>query len=203
MAQFGTTFDPNTKPDTGNGGGGLHPEGIFEFEITDADVKPTSTGTGTFMPYEAQGTGNPEAPEDNKGKKVWGNINITNKSAQAQAIGQAQLEALARACGFNSAADLSDTDQLKYRPFWAEVIHKQRMGRNPTTGKYDVPQFDDNGAPKMQAEFKRFMFEGMDEIDAARAAASPPASKPAPVSPPPPPATKPAGSRPWASRPAA
>lgn len=197
MAGFGTSFDPNTTPDTGNGGGGLHPAGIFEFEITESDVKATSSGTGTLMSFTAVGTGHGDAPEDNKGHKCWGNINVTNGNAQAQAIGQAQLAALAAACGLN-IGDLQDTEQLHYRPFWAEVVHKPRMGKGPS-GKYDQPQFNDDGSPKMQAEFKRFMFDGMEEL----AKSAPPASKPAAQTPPPAQAAQAAAGgarRPWASK---
>lgn len=191
MAGFGTSFDPNTTPSTG-AGAGLHPEGIFEFEITESDVKPTSKGTGQMMSFTAVGTGSTDAPEDNKGKRVWGNINVVNDNAQAQAIGQAQLAALAAACCLN-IGDLQDSEQLHYRPFWAEVIHKPQMSKE---SNYKSPAFNEDGSPKLRAEFKRFMFEGMEEA----AQKSPPANKPA-ATPAPTPAPAPAvGSRPWAKK---
>lgn len=195
MAGFGTSFDPNTTPDTG-ASGGVHPEGIFEFEITESDVKPTSKGTGQIMAFTAVGTGNGDAPEDNKGKKVWGNINVVNDNAQAQAIGQAQLAALCKACGLE-IGDLTDSEQLHYRPFWAEVVQKQRMGKD-AQGKYTVPQFNDDGSPKMGAEFKRFMFEGMEEVAQKSPPASKPAAQPAPAAAPAP--APAAGRRPWATK---
>jgi hypothetical protein len=195
MAGLGTAFDPNAvKPDTGNGGG-VHPAGIFEFEIQESDVGATSKGTGTILKFTAVGTGHHEAPSDNRGLKVWANINIANENAQAQAIGQGQLSALCRSMGF--AEELEDSEQLHYQPFWAEVVHKPRMKKNPATNKYDIPDTNDDGSPKISAEFKRFMFEGMEE--GATPAASPPAAKREPTPPPAQPATAPAGAkkRPW------
>jgi len=198
MASLGQSFDPNSvAPDTG-AGGGLHPAGVFEVEITESDVKPTSNGKGMILKFVAEGTGNPNAPEDNKGKKIYGNINVQHESAQAQAIGQGQLSALCAAVGFTSA--LEDSEQLHYQPFWVEVKHEQRMGKD-AAGKYTVPQFFDDGSPKMNAEIKRYIFG--DEAGQPQ----PPAQKAAPQAAPAPAQTAQAapaaGGRTWQRRPAA
>lgn len=191
MASLGLSggFDPNSvKPSTG-GNGGVHPAGIFEFEIQSSEVKANSSGTGLVMKFEAFGTGNADAPSDNKGLKVFGNINIQHEKAQVQAIGQSELSALCAAAGFTEA--LEDTEQLHYLPFFAEIVHETRMSK---ASNYKSPDLNDDGTPKMNAVIKRYMFEGME--NAAPAAATPPASKPAAQ---PAPTTPPAagGTRSW------
>lgn len=175
MASLGQSFDPNAVAPSTGGGGGVHPAGIFEFEINESDVKPNNKGTGLVLKFVAEGTGNAEAPSDNKGKKVFGNINVTNESAQAQTIGQGELSALCAAIGYTSA--LEDSEALHYQPFWAEIVHEPRMKKD-SFGKYTIPDYESDGVtPKVNAVIKKYMFEGMD--DAKPAAPTPPAGKPA------------------------
>lgn len=183
MAQLGTAFDPNSvEPDKG-GGGGLHPAGNFEFEIQESDVKANSNGSGQVLKFTAVGIG-----DENKGLKIFENLNIVHTSAQAQAIGQAQLSALCRAMDFTD--ELTDSEQLHYRPFWAEIVHEQQIDF-----KTKAKLFHDDGNPKMRAVVKKYLFE--DGEAPTQPAATPPAEKQAPKAPPPaanPPAQR---SRPW------
>jgi hypothetical protein len=175
MASLGGYLEQDTVPDTGNGGGGEpHPVGIYEFEMRESDVKATGGGTGLMAAYVAFGTGNSQAPSDNKDKRVWVNFNIKNKSAQAQSIGQSQYKALYEACGGVDVVrceyhQMEETDRLHFLPFWAEVVHEQRKTKD---SGYKELAFKPDGSPDMQAVFKRFMFEGMDDV-----AQSPPPSK--------------------------
>lgn len=188
MAGLGTAFNPtDVAPDSGGGSFVLAPEGPGEYEIQESDVKSTSKGDGLVASFVFVGIG-----VDNKGAKIFFNANVQNPSAQAQAIGQAQLSALCRACDF--LEELNDTNQLHFRPLWLEVKHVQQMKKG-ASGKYDQPQFNDDGSPRMRAEVKRFLYEGCDD---APTPASPPASKPAASAPPKQPAPAATGAkRPW------
>lgn len=188
MAGLGTAFNPTeVAPDQGGGSFVLAPEGPGEYEVTESDVKPTSKGTGLVASFVLVGIGT-----DNKGAKIFFNCNVQNESAQAQAIGQAQLSAMCKACDF--VDELSDTNQLHFRPMWIDVKHVQQMKKG-ASGKYDDPQFNDDGSPRMRAEVKRFLFDGCDE---APVKSDPPAAKPAASAPPKqPPAAATGAKRPW------
>lgn len=163
MASLNMDFDPNAvEPD--KGGGGLHPEGDFQFEIEDSDVTATSNGKGQVLKLTLVGVG-----DDNKGLRVWDNINLLHESAQAQAIGQAKLSALCRACDF--VEQLTDSEQLHYRPFWARIKHEQQIDF-----KTKAKLYHPDGSPKLRAVVTRYLFDDGE----APAQSAPPAGKPQP-----------------------
>lgn len=69
------------------------PAGKYKAQITNSEVKPTSTGglmlklTWDILDKEYQG------------RKVFGQLNIVNASEKAQQIGRGQLSSLSIACG--------------------------------------------------------------------------------------------------------
>lgn len=155
MASMNMDFDPRAvEPDAGPKGGGVIPEeGPFEFELIESDVTPTRDGTGQKLEVVAECLTEPY-----RGRKVFDSINIVNKSAQAQAIGQGQLSALCRAAGF--ADKLEDSEQLHHRPFWAKLKIEE--------------YFSNKHQRQMQKNvFKQFMFDGCED----GASANPPEQK--------------------------
>lgn len=100
-------------------GGGtftILPDDDYELEIIESDVKANSKGSGKNADFKIQ-----VASGEHKGVTFFGGItSIEHTSAQAQAIGQGQLKALCASIG-QDFAELTDTEQLHFRPFWASV----------------------------------------------------------------------------------
>jgi hypothetical protein len=167
MASLGVSIDPNvTPPSTGGGGGGkLHPTGDYEFEIQVSDVKPNSKGTGTVLKMEIFNTGNPDPTL--KDLRIFANINLTHKSAQAQSIGQGEFSALCAAIGETGVVE--DSELLHYRPFPARIVHEQAKDWK----KGGALMFKDDGSPLMNAVVQRYLFEDGE----APTATQPPANK--------------------------
>lgn len=80
------------------------PAGWYSVTITEAELKKTSAGTGTYIKIRYDITGPTHA-----GRVVFGNINNRNPNPKAEEIGNQQLGELMRAVGL---ARLEDTDQL-------------------------------------------------------------------------------------------
>lgn len=80
------------------------PDGWYDVTITEADVKETNAGTGTYIKLRYDITG-----PAHSGRVVFGNINNSNPNPKAEEIGNQQLGELMRATGLSR---LKDTDQL-------------------------------------------------------------------------------------------
>lgn len=80
------------------------PPGEYSVNIKDAELKATNDGTGQYIKLRLDIIGPTHA-----GRVIFSNINIRNKSQQAESIGRAQLGAIMKALGM---ATLQDTDQL-------------------------------------------------------------------------------------------
>lgn len=126
------------------------PEGDYEFLIIESDVTDTKDGTGKMLTFTAE-----VMDGEMKGRKVWGRLNIVNKSAQAQKIGREQLSKLVLATGIEGA--FTNSDQLLHQSFW---------------GRVKLRSYESNGSTKVSNEFKDFLFD-------PGQAAAPPANKPA------------------------
>jgi hypothetical protein len=79
------------------------PVGTYAFEISDAEVKDTSSGTGKYLKTELTVIG-PEYV----GRKVFANFNLQNASAEAERIGREQFGALCRAIGKPKVGDANE-----------------------------------------------------------------------------------------------
>lgn len=186
MAALGKRFDA-TAHDTTQSDYSELPNGIYRLEIEASEVKPTKDGSGTLLKV----TCSVIDPEDYRGRKLFNQYNLENKSAQAQEIGQKQFAALCRAIG---VTEVEDSEQIHFLPFTVTV----KLGKPSKDGQYPA-----------RAEIKRYWFE--DEaplpepaIDDVQPAAKPVAAnnnqRPAANQNTPQAAVKPAGSRPWAKK---
>jgi len=93
------SVEPQQAPQSGE----PIPAGVYEVEITAADLKTTKKGgTGLNVEYTVMGG-------QHERRKVWQFINLRNDNPQAEQIGQAQLSALCRSV---NTPKLTDTDQL-------------------------------------------------------------------------------------------
>lgn len=166
------------------------PAGIMQFEIEATEVVetgPENDRTGNGMKY----TANVLAPEEVAGRKFFGFVNLENKNAQAQEIGQKEFACMRRAVGID---EIEDTEELHFRSYTV------KLGMGKPSKKVNA-----DGSPQYPArmEVKKYYFadEGplpVPALDAAQPVRTTPVAanqnKPAVT---PAAAAKPAGSKPW------
>lgn len=80
------------------------PEGWYSARITQADVRETRAGTGSYISVRYDVTG-----PSHEGRVVWGNLNLSNPNPRAEQIGREQLSQLIAAIGLPS---ITDSDEL-------------------------------------------------------------------------------------------
>jgi hypothetical protein len=141
------------EPDAGRSNEPV-PPGVYEAEVTNAEVKDAKSGNGSYLSLEFTILGPTHAR-----RKVWQNITLTNRNDQAQQIGQAQLSALCRAAGIPV---LTDSDQLFQR------LVRIRVGIEPAKDGYEAKSRVD-------------AYEAMGTPAPAGSAARPAANAPAPA----------------------
>jgi hypothetical protein len=155
----------------------LLPEGVYRVEVEEADTVSTKAGDGLMLKLTYR-----VIEGDREGAKVWSNLNVQNKSAKAQEIGQRDYSALCRAIGVMAP---QEHEELLYKPITVKV------GIEPGKDGY-----------KDRNKITRIFYPGdgsSAEPPAMSTAAAPPT---APRDPPPPldrPASVAAG-RPWGRR---
>ena len=135
MAQLGRKFDATEHDTTQNDYAEL-PNGVYVMEIEASDVVPTKDGNGTIL----KTTNVVVEPEEYKGRKLFNNYNLENKSAQAQEIGQRQFASLCRAIG---VGEVEDSEELHFKTFTVKV----GLGKPSKDGQYPA-----------RAEIKRYFF---------------------------------------------
>lgn len=89
------------------------PAGWYRVVIEEAELKPTSAGTGSYISMKL----NVQDQQFN-GRKVFANVTYQNPNQQATEIGQRQLSAICHAIG---VLNLTDTGQLLNRPLLAKL----------------------------------------------------------------------------------
>jgi hypothetical protein len=80
------------------------PDGWYSARITQADVRETRAGTGSYISVRYDVTG-----PTHEGRVVWGNLNLSNPNPRAEQIGREQLSQLIAAIGL---AKITDSDEL-------------------------------------------------------------------------------------------
>ena len=100
------------------------PAGWYNARITEAEVKSTKAGTGSYIKVRYDITG-----PTHQGRVIYGNINLSNPNQQAEQIGIQQLGSLARAIGLEV---ISDSDQLINRDVQIKLSVKK-----DTSGQYN------------------------------------------------------------------
>jgi len=126
MAFLETAFDVNELPRSTINNFDPLPAGWYTTNITQAEIKSTSDGTGQYIKLRYDITG-----PSHQGRVVFGNLNIKNKTPKAEEIGRQQLGEVMRAVGL---ARVTDTDQLIGGCLSIKLdIRPQRT--DPTSGK--------------------------------------------------------------------
>lgn len=124
MAQLNVNLADVNEKDAEGGGGQIIPRDRYLLNIIEGEVKRNSKNTGDLFEFKTE-----VVEGDFAGVKVFGNINVTHQTLTAQKIGQAQLAALAEATGIGKA-NLTDTDQLLFQPFYADLDVETYKGRD-------------------------------------------------------------------------
>jgi hypothetical protein len=137
MASLGQRFDA-TQHDTEQRDFEELPTGIFRMEIEASDIVPTKAGDGTLL----KATMIVIMPEAYKGRKLFTNFNLENKSAQAQDIGQKQFAALCRAVDLNS---VEDSEELHFKAFTAKIGLGKAQNGYPARAEIKRYYFPDEG----------------------------------------------------------
>lgn len=98
-----------------------------------------------------------QEPDEFKGRKLFGNYNLKNKSEIAQKIGNEQFQCLLRAVGIEEVTEDSDTDDLLFLSFTATV----GLGK-------DSKEKNADGTPVYPAkpEIKRYWYPDMNDAPA-------------------------------------
>lgn len=123
-------------------GVGPIPAGRYELQAIEADVKPANSGRGEVLSLTYEVIGG-----EYNGRKIWERMNIAHESPVAQKIGQEQLSALCHATG---ELQISDTEQLLWKPFQADLKTETYPKSDGSTGERNAVKkyiFDVDGAP--------------------------------------------------------
>jgi len=122
MARLEQTYIADDLPKGSGGDFSPLPEGWYSVTVSQSELKATKDGTGSYIKLRLDVTG-----PSHQGRVVFANINIRNKSAKAEEIGNQQLGEIMRAIGLPK---LEDTDQLIGRSMSVKVKtrHSEEYG---------------------------------------------------------------------------
>lgn len=83
------------------------PAGKYLAVITDSEVKPTKTGSGSYLQLTFE-----ILEGDHKGRHLWARLNLDNPSETAVKIARAELSAICRAIGVMQPRDSVELHNL-------------------------------------------------------------------------------------------
>lgn len=134
MADLNSVWDDNDLAEldsipAAEGRAGPIPPDDYLMQVEKQEMKPTKDQTGVILSMQYTVL---EGPFE--GRKVFSNINVKNKNAQAQQIGIGEFKALCLACGLEFADVKNETEILTGVPFRAKV------GMQKTTPEYPDPR---------------------------------------------------------------
>jgi len=98
--------------------GGLLPIGDYKVAITEAPLRETKAGNGTYLALAMQIL---DGPMQNR--RLWDNISLKNPNELAVQIGEARLAEICKSVGILKPADSSE---LCHKPLMARVGQKER-----------------------------------------------------------------------------
>lgn len=108
-------------------GSGAMPAGDYELHVIEANLKPNSKGSGQLLELTFEVL----SGEFSK-RKVWERLNIVHENPTAQKIGQENLSAICRAIG---QMEISETDDLLWKPFYAALKVETYTKQDGSTGE--------------------------------------------------------------------
>jgi hypothetical protein len=134
--------------DFGKGGYSLLENGVYLMIITQAEMKPTNAGTGTYLKMTFQ------VCDGQKKTCVFQMFNISNPKPTCVAIGRKQLAGLTKALGL-STIDLNNPKVFEGHKVLAEVYIRKGKGEyngkpNPDTNEISAYKNKDEKAAAPQ-----------------------------------------------------
>lgn len=136
MANLDFTFNPSDVPEDERSFEPL-PAGLYNVQIIESEVRPSKSGQMLRLTLEVM-----DGPK--AGRRIWDNLNIQNRSQQAQQIAQRALADICQAVGCGA---LQDSEELHFKPLVADVkIVPERTDEN--TGNIYPPS---NGVKRYKA----------------------------------------------------
>jgi hypothetical protein len=119
MAKIEQGFSPADVPENAYP---TIPAGIYKLQVVESSIEPTKSGSGDMLVLIVEVIDGIHA-----GHKITDRLNIRNQNPDAQRIAQ---RALADLCLSLGILDLSDSEQLHFKPFTAKVrIEEDKNGR--------------------------------------------------------------------------
>lgn len=124
MAQLfaGQTFDANQVDPTPHFA--AIPAGDYHVIVTASELKFTKDGAGQYLELQHEVQDGPH-----RGAKLWNRLNIHNSNQRAVEIAQRTLSQLCHAVG---VLQVSDSEQLHFKPCIAVVSVRVDAGREPS-----------------------------------------------------------------------
>lgn len=116
--------------DSVDGGFGVMPVGVYQVALIDSELKPTKSGTGTYLKAVFE-----VLHGEYKGRKLFSQFNLINDSAKAQQIGRGQWKRCYQAAGFVGAP--KDSTQLLGKPLLVKVGIEPAVGTFPEKNTID------------------------------------------------------------------
>lgn len=135
MANLGN-FDASAVPP--NAPLELIPAGDYPVQIVASEMRPTKDGNGQYLWLELD-----ILDGQYKGRKLWDRLNLANANQQAVEIAERTLSAICHATG---VLQVSDSEQLHFRPMLA------RVSKRPAQGNYDAQNEVKGYKPLAQAQ---------------------------------------------------
>ena len=141
MARLPQTFYADQLPRSADLAFEPVPAGVYEVQITDADLKTTKDLKGQYIWLELTIVRNPEYQD----RKFFANITVSNESQKAVDIGRAQLGDLLEITGLTT---FNDTDALKNKVFKVKVkVQKGTPDYPNPTNQVTAYLYQDGHAP--------------------------------------------------------
>jgi len=131
MVKLNEAFRPSDVPEDDRNFDPI-PAGSYRLQIIESTVGPTKSETGEILTLTLEVIDGPYA-----NRKIWDRLNISNPSAQAQNIAHQNLKKLCTLLGID---DLSDTEELHFKPFTARVtVQQDKTGQYGPQNRINYP----------------------------------------------------------------
>jgi hypothetical protein len=163
-----------TQVEPDNGRVGAIPKGWYPAMVEKTEIKPTTGGTGAYIAVQFG-----VVDGAYKGSKIFTNFNIQNDNEKAVEIGRKQLSSL---CHAVNVLQMTDTDQLKNKPFFIRVKHvpAEMDPQDPTKVKYEEKNEPTAyRSANDQAALAEYQKQGVAPAPAARPPVAAPVTPPA------------------------
>ena len=134
MARVNQDLSGVTEEDMQGGKYDALPAGVYRIVIEKDEYKETKAGNGMMLSIEYTVLG-----PTHQGRKLFDNLCLEHPKSQVVQIAQAQLKALAIACGHPTPDRIADTESMHNVPIMAKVTCKK--AKDP---QYGDPQGMEN-----------------------------------------------------------